>query len=153
MITFPQTIPAIQPRLLLRAQSEASLVLFIYTGKVLLLCHPSIHPWMGGKHRLTDRLIPLYPYMQRLEEEVVPVYKAAEHPLGAVWLASGSTCDSTDLEALHQRTSVKSKQLYEAVPPVVIRPTTYQWKAPLTATVLGSSHPSLILWSSGSSSP
>lgn len=33
----------------------------LYTAKVLLLMSTPIIPWMGGKRRLADRLIPLFP--------------------------------------------------------------------------------------------
>jgi DNA adenine methylase len=51
----------VQPTLLLRAQSGVSLELFIHTAKVLLYMSTPIIPWMGGKRRLADRLIPLFP--------------------------------------------------------------------------------------------
>jgi len=51
----------VQPRLLLRAQSAASLAPVYPYSNVLLSMSSPIIPWMGGKRRLADRLIPLFP--------------------------------------------------------------------------------------------
>ncbi|KOP54597.1 hypothetical protein OX90_19390 [Pseudomonas coronafaciens pv. porri] len=42
-------------------KAERAWQLFIYTVKVLLSMSTPIIPWMGGKRRLADRLIPLFP--------------------------------------------------------------------------------------------
>jgi hypothetical protein len=58
---LPHRLPLqVQPRLLLRAQSEASLALCIHTKTFLLFMSTPITPWMGGKLSLADRLITLF---------------------------------------------------------------------------------------------
>ena len=42
-------------------KAERAWHLFIYTAKVLHIMSSPIIPWKGGKRRLADRLIPLFP--------------------------------------------------------------------------------------------
>lgn len=42
-------------------KAERAWHLFIHTVKVLHIMSSPIIPWMGGKRRLADRLIPLFP--------------------------------------------------------------------------------------------